>query len=77
MYNERRIYIETYDIDGDIITFTETIDPMGMGLQTYGSQFFFNDQYSYTQMELESDNDMMEGINSSIDIEHGVIYPAC
>ena len=76
MINKREIDLETYYIDGDIITFTETIDDMGMGLQTYGSQLFFNDQYSYTQMELESDNDMMEGINSSIDIEHGVIYPA-
>ena len=73
----RKIDLETYEIDGDIITFTETIDDMGMGeLDPDSSQLFFNDQYSYTKMDLESDNDMMGGENSSLDIENGIIYPA-
>lgn len=75
MMGIRDLDLETYEIDGDIITFTETLNDM-YGSQTDSSQFFFHDQYSYTKMDLESNNDMMGGENNSLDIDYGVIYPA-
>lgn len=77
MYNRREIDIETYEIDGDIITFTETItDGATYILGKDINQLFFNDQYSYIQMELEDPDDYMETPNNETDIESGVIYPA-
>ena len=74
------IDLENYEIDGDIITFTETLNEYyGYGGNDI-SLLFFNDQFSYLSLDLEDPNDGMgmysESDYDNDDIEYGVIYPA-
>lgn len=83
-FRTRSLDIETYEIDGDIITFTETLAEHSDYYGYYDedvSQLFFNDQFSYLSLDLEDSNYYDMGMNSEYeydddDIEYGVIYPA-
>ena len=74
------IDLENYKIDGDIITFTETLNDFYGTDEDNISQLFFNDQFSYLSLDLADPHNGMymhsESDYEDDDIEYGVIYPA-